>query len=448
MVISHGGQVKPCCWTGHSVGSIYDGADRVWNGATMRSLRSAISRGRIHRICSGAPCPYVRGAKAPGFGRGLVPKRRPPRSALLFDDVWYLAAHADVAQAVRAGRLKSAYQHYRRFGRAEGRAARFHEYTFDPAFVDQFDEAWYEAQYPDVRQAVASGEISSALEHYHEHGRFELRQFRLRAQDAPAHNYRTSLREFLRGALRLAARPTILTFDVTTVCNIRCVMCPHGRQQIDSPEHLDAGVYDLVAHHLTRGVRVQMSGIGEPLLSPLFWRVISGTKETPEVHVRVNSNGLLWTRKNIDAVLDSNLKEISFSVDAARPETYAKIRGARFDKVLRNIRALLAARAARGQATPVVLLNMTLMRENIEEAVGFVELAHALGVDKARMWHLDGFGDEADWIVERKGWVFDYRAQMLHQHPELSNHHIVAAKRRANELGVNLTFINDREILF
>lgn len=41
-----------------------------------------------------------------------------------FDEAGYLSANPDVAQAVRAGKIKSGRQHFEKFGRAEGRAMR------------------------------------------------------------------------------------------------------------------------------------------------------------------------------------------------------------------------------------------------------------------------------------------------------------------------------------
>src|SRR5438094_7463740 len=43
----------------------------------------------------------------------------------------------------------------------------------------KFDEDWYLLTYPDVADAVRTGECSSGLEHYMSHGRVEGRQSRI-----------------------------------------------------------------------------------------------------------------------------------------------------------------------------------------------------------------------------------------------------------------------------
>lgn len=77
-----------------------------------------------------------------------------------FDKAWYLTEYPDIAEAVAAGELKSARQHFINSGYFEGRLPRAME----------IDEAWYLAKYPDVAEAIARGEIESARQHFLEHG--------------------------------------------------------------------------------------------------------------------------------------------------------------------------------------------------------------------------------------------------------------------------------------
>lgn len=44
--------------------------------------------------------------------------------AYAFDERWYLRCHPDVLRAVRRGQMESAWVHYQRHGRAEGRRLR------------------------------------------------------------------------------------------------------------------------------------------------------------------------------------------------------------------------------------------------------------------------------------------------------------------------------------
>jgi hypothetical protein len=76
------------------------------------------------------------------------------------DETWYLAEYPDVAEAIAAGEIKSAKLHFIDSGYFEGRLP-------SPLEVD---EAWYLAEYPDVAEGIARGELQSAKQHFIDHG--------------------------------------------------------------------------------------------------------------------------------------------------------------------------------------------------------------------------------------------------------------------------------------
>lgn len=76
------------------------------------------------------------------------------------DEAWYLAEYPDIAEAVAAGEVKSARHHFIDSGYFEGRL---------PSPLE-IDEAWYLSEYPDVAEGIARGEILSARQHFEEHG--------------------------------------------------------------------------------------------------------------------------------------------------------------------------------------------------------------------------------------------------------------------------------------
>ena len=81
-----------------------------------------------------------------------------------FNEAFYLANNADVAEAVARGEFASGEEHYNLFGDAEQR---------DPnAF---FDVNFYLASNPDVVSALQTGGLTTTLQHYEEFGASELR---------------------------------------------------------------------------------------------------------------------------------------------------------------------------------------------------------------------------------------------------------------------------------
>jgi hypothetical protein len=82
-----------------------------------------------------------------------------------FDEAWYLQTYPDVAEAIRSGRVKSAIDHYASSGYYEGRSP-------GPKPIDQ---AWYLQHNKDVADGIARQDVVDAQEHYSHNGYFEGR---------------------------------------------------------------------------------------------------------------------------------------------------------------------------------------------------------------------------------------------------------------------------------
>jgi len=76
------------------------------------------------------------------------------------DEAWYLGQNEDVATAIKAGRFKSAKQHYVDNGFFEGRLP----------FLMRVDERWHLQQNPDVAEFIRRGNVASAQAHFNENG--------------------------------------------------------------------------------------------------------------------------------------------------------------------------------------------------------------------------------------------------------------------------------------
>ena len=135
---------------------------------------------------------HLREARAPG-GAGFFRVVRAWQAALVsilvarlqakpvprdFDEPTYLLLHPDVAERVAAGDFHSGYEHWVRFGKQEGRMARFRTLPGRPAESTtpaDFDEDAYLFLNPDVSWMIAKGLVRSGFEHYTAFGRKEGR---------------------------------------------------------------------------------------------------------------------------------------------------------------------------------------------------------------------------------------------------------------------------------
>ena len=267
---------------------------------------------------------------------------------------------------------------------------------------------------------------------------------------SPQANAALAEAEFNAGVTTVRSTPPIITLETTSRCNLRCVMCPHALGDVRRPKHLSDSLVGRIQRFVKRATDIQLHGIGEPTLSPAFWGLLPALPPPQACRSSINTNLTRLDDERLDRLLNSNLKVVNVSLDAASEATYRKIRGFSFGHVLGNIERLLAGRNERGQAYPLVHLNMTLMRSNIEELADFIRLAARLGVDQAELWHLNraAASEMARYVIEKEGWTFDYAREGLWNHPALSNRCIREAVALATEVGMPLYLDHNKPVYF
>jgi MoaA/NifB/PqqE/SkfB family radical SAM enzyme len=253
-------------------------------------------------------------------------------------------------------------------------------------------------------------------------------------------NWFLSEHEFKQGVTVVKSRPTWITIETTAVCNLRCVQCPREYLGMQFKEtHLDPSIWHKITPFIPYMTHLQLHGLGEPLLADLFWQIVNDDKTKAVDLVDVNSNGTLFTERNVERLLNSGLNFLNISLDAATAPTYKKIRGGNFDKVIAGIRRLTTRRKELGSTGLRIWMNMTLMMENIRELPLFIDLACDLGVDAVDAWHLNMRSDGAadDWRLTHDNWTFVYNEQHLSNAPTLSNEMVRRAQAIAEQRGFN-----------
>ena len=180
-------------------------------------------------------------------------------------------------------------------------------------------------------------------------------------------------------------------FDITSKCNLRCRMCYFSIDEIFfakpvylAPEHLGR-----LTPWFDRAHTVTLSLGNEPLTSPHFISILERIAPARVPNVTFYTNGVLFSQRTIDAVLDLGVTQVCLSADGARRETFEDIRrGASFDRFVSNVRALTAGRRRRGQRTPALRLNVVLMQRNLPELPSLVDLAASLEIAEINFCHV------------------------------------------------------------
>jgi len=257
-----------------------------------------------------------------------------------------------------------------------------------------------------------------------------------------------NMAEFRAGVLRVSSTPRMLTLETTSRCNLRCVMCPHAINAVDRPKNLEVPLIEALERFIGQAKSIQLHGIGEPLASPAFW---SSLKYLPDgCDSSINSNFTVLDDRRLCNLVESKIRVVNVSLDAATAETYQRIRGFSFETVLGNVRRFIEKRRNSGHRTPLLYLNMTMMRSNIEELPSFVELAAELGADKVCLWHLNRWPDKemARYRITRDAWKFDYAKEGLWNFPALSNQLLREAQAVARARGITIYLDENKTVFF
>lgn len=136
------------------------------------------------------------------------------------------------------------------------------------------------------------------------------------------------------GGRLTAVFPSQVIIDVTEVCNLECVHCPHPdfkKSEYYAARYLDPAlnakivdeVRDQGAGH-TQYIRY--SSEGEPLVHPKGYEMIEYAARNSGVFVTLTTNGTIMNEKRTRRLLDSGVHMIDISIDAMTAETYSKVR--------------------------------------------------------------------------------------------------------------------------
>jgi len=134
---------------------------------------------------------------------------------------------------------------------------------------------------------------------------------------------------------RLTAEfPSQVIVDTTEVCNLACIHCPHPEFKKSSyygarflETELNQKLVDEVRDHGRPHCKyIRYTGEGESLVHPKAYDMLDYAVENSGVYVTLTTNGTIMVEKRIRKLLASGVHMIDISIDAFKPETYAKIR--------------------------------------------------------------------------------------------------------------------------
>jgi radical SAM protein with 4Fe4S-binding SPASM domain len=178
--------------------------------------------------------------------------------------------------------------------------------------------------------------------------------------------------------------PIYVEVSPAGACNHRCTFCAVdyiGYQTRFLDKEL---LKDRLAEMASLGVRsVMFAGEGEPLLHKGMAEVTTQAKKAG-LDLSITTNAVALTDRFLEEALGS-ISWIKASINAGRPETYAKVHQTKaedFERALANMGRAAALKKAKGLKV-VLGAQMVLLPENQGEAVALARRAKEAGLDYA-----------------------------------------------------------------
>lgn len=192
--------------------------------------------------------------------------------------------------------------------------------------------------------------------------------------------------------------PFWLTIDPANLCNLRCPFCPTGQERGSRTKGvLSLDDFKRVMNELGPYlIHIDFCNWGEPLLNKDIYRMIKYAKEY-NIDTKIDSNLNHFSEQDAEAMILSGLDKLIMSIDGTAQETYSKYRiGGDFNKVMENLKILLAKRKELKRSNPYIAWQFLVFRHNEHEIDKAKEMGRDLGVDTVDI--TKAFIGREDWI--------------------------------------------------
>ena len=174
--------------------------------------------------------------------------------------------------------------------------------------------------------------------------------------------------------------PGIIGLEVTSICNLKCPMCPRTfspRKFGHMPLPLFKRLMDEIAQYDAQNLieQVALQGYGEIFLHPDWFEIIEyASEKITNAHLRLDSNGTIMKPSVVDKVFGSKLRSLIISVDGVDEKSYNFLRaGGKFHQTIENVQYFIQKRKQEpenGPYTSVQVIESDYTREYVS---GFKE---------------------------------------------------------------------------
>jgi len=200
-----------------------------------------------------------------------------------------------------------------------------------------------------------------------------------------------------------APYPSYIEIEVTTKCNLKCIMCEHTYWN-EPNRDMSFEEFRGIVGQFPKLKWIGLTGIGESFINKDFIKMLKYVK-SKDVLVELYDTFYYINQKTAKEIIEIGVDKIFISLDAATKETYKKIRiGSDFERVTNNVRSLLKFKKEKRAYYPEIAFHYIMNKINLHEILQYIELVNSLAqgekvtIQFTRMLH--EFKETKDLFVE------------------------------------------------
>jgi radical SAM protein with 4Fe4S-binding SPASM domain len=163
-------------------------------------------------------------------------------------------------------------------------------------------------------------------------------------------------------------RLSIISIENTSVCNARCVMCPHSkmkRKKITMSQRDFETVIDKIMEK-EKIKYIMFTGLGEPLCDPEIKKKIDFINKKYGTRIILFTNAGMLTKKRAEELVKLKIFKINLSVNGPE-EDYRKNMGLDYKMVKENINYFLKLKKEAGLKFPITNISMIILDSDKEK---------------------------------------------------------------------------------
>lgn len=216
--------------------------------------------------------------------------------------------------------------------------------------------------------------------------------------------------------------PKYIEVEVSTRCNLKCVMCEHTYWKEPAVD-MTLSQFKNIIDQFPGLVWIGLTGIGESFINNDFLDMLDYVKKR-NITVELYDAFYYINPQVSKRLIDLGIDQMFISLDAATKETYESIRvGSDYDKVISNIKYMFELKKKNNITFPELTFHYIILKSNLHEVLQYIDLVYSIAGTTAPIQF----------------------SQMLHNHETVDHLFTVvpqetidAIEHKANELGVEI----------